>query len=207
MQVKLLRVLQEKQYEPLGSRKSEKSDARIICATNRDLEALVKEGKFRQDLYYRINIISLTIPPLRERKEDIPLLAAQFLGRYNILNNKGIKSFSPAVYAQFYAYHWPGNIRELENAVERAVVLSQGDEIGIGDLPPEIVQAAPIEGEASSSQLNVIQEATRTTERDFIIRSLLRNSKNIAVAAKELGIHRSTLYRKIERLEIDLELL
>ena len=110
MQVKLLRVLQEKQYEPLGSRKSEKSDARIICATNRDLEALVKEGKFRQDLYYRINIISLTIPPLRERKEDIPLLAAQFLGRYNILNNKGIKSFSPAVYAQFYAYHWPGTL-------------------------------------------------------------------------------------------------
>ena len=95
----------------------------------------------------------------------------------------------------------------MENAVDRAVVLSQGDEIGIGDLPPEIVQAAPIEGEASASQLNVIQEATRTTERDFIIRSLLRNSKNIAEAAKELGIHRSTLYRKIERLEIDLELL
>ncbi|NLA92636.1 MAG: sigma 54-interacting transcriptional regulator [Spirochaetales bacterium] len=207
MQVKLLRVLQEKQYEPLGSRKSEKSDARIICATNRDLEALVKEGKFRQDLYYRINIISLTIPPLRERKEDIPLLATQFLSRYNILNNKGVKSFSAAVYAQFYAYDWPGNIRELENAVERAVVLTLEDEIGIKDLPPEIAQAAPLAGEKTSPQLNVIKEATRTTEREFIIRSLLRNNKRVAAAAQELGIHRSSLYRKIEQLEIDLELL
>jgi PAS domain S-box-containing protein len=205
MQVKLLRVLQEKQYEPLGSRKSEKSDARIICATNRDIEALVKEGKFRQDLYYRINIIALTIPPLRERKEDIPLLANQFLGRYNILNNKGIKGFSPAVYAQFYAYEWPGNVRELENAIERSVVLSQSDEITINDLPQEIAQVAPsIE---TPTQINLIEEAKRATERDYIVRSLLRHNKKVAKAADELGIHRSSLYRKMEQLKIDLELL
>ncbi len=205
MQVKLLRVLQEKQYEPLGSRKSEKSDARIICATNRDLEALVKKGTFRQDLYYRINIIALTIPPLRERKEDIPLLANQFLGRYNILNNKGVKGFSPAVYAQFYAYEWPGNVRELENAIERSVVLSQSDEITINDLHQEIAQVAPsIE---TPTQINLIEEAKRATERDFIVRSLLRNNKKVAVAANELGIHRTSLYRKMEQLKIDLELL
>lgn len=205
MQIKLLRVLQEKQYEPLGSRKSEKSDARIICATNRDLEALVKKGTFRQDLYYRINIIALTIPPLRERKEDIPLLANQFLGRYNILNNKGVKGFSPAVYAQFYAYEWPGNVRELENAIERSVVLSQGDEITINDLPQEIAQVAPsIE---TPTQINLIEEAKRATERDFIVRSLLRNNKRVAAAANELGIHRSSLYRKMEQLKINLELL
>lgn len=205
MQIKLLRVLQEKQYEPLGSRKSEKSDARIICATNRDLEALVKKGTFRQDLYYRINIIALTIPPLRERKEDIPLLANQFLGRYNILNNKGVKGFSPAVYAQFYAYEWPGNVRELENAIERSVVLSQSDEITINDLPQEIAQVAPsIE---TPTQINLIEEAKRATERDFIVRSLLRNNKRVAAAANELGIHRSSLYRKMEQLKINLELL
>lgn len=205
MQIKLLRVLQEKQYEPLGSRKSEKSDARIICATNRDLEALVKKGTFRQDLYYRINIIALTIPPLRERKEDIPLLANQFLGRYNILNNKGVKGFSPAVYAQFYAYEWPGNVGELENAIERSVVLSQSDEITINDLPQEIAQVAPsIE---TPTQINLIEEAKRATERDFIVRSLLRNNKRVAAAANELGIHRSSLYRKMEQLKINLELL
>ncbi len=204
MQIKLLRVLQEKQYEPLGSRKSEKSDARIICATNRDLEALVKKGTFRQDLYYRINIIALTIPPLRERKEDIPLLANQFLGRYNILNNKGVKGFSPAVYAQFYAYEWPGNVRELENAIERSVVLSQSDEITINDLPQEIAQVAPsIE---TPTQINLIEEAKRATERDFIVRSLLRNNKRVAAAANELGIHRSSLYRKMEQLKINLEI-
>jgi transcriptional regulator with PAS, ATPase and Fis domain len=166
---------------------------------------LVKKGTFRQDLYYRINIIALTIPPLRERKEDIPLLANQFLGRYNILNNKGVKGFSPAVYAQFYAYEWPGNVRELENAIERSVVLSQSDEITINDLPQEIAQVAPsIE---TPTQINLIEEAKRATERDFIVRSLLRNNKRVAAAANELGIHRSSLYRKMEQLKINLELL
>ncbi|MFA5468260.1 MAG: sigma 54-interacting transcriptional regulator [Sphaerochaetaceae bacterium] len=209
MQVKLLRVLQEKQYEPLGSQKSEKSDARIICATNRDLQALVKQGKFRKDLYYRINIIALTIPPLRERIEDIPLLATQFLSRFNILNNKNIKGFSPAVYAQFYAYPWPGNIRELENSIERAVVLCQSDEITIGDIPQEIAHAAPPKQlqHTSLAPISAMKEAKALTEKDYIIRALLRNDKKIAEAAKELGVHRSTLYRKMERLQISLELL
>lgn len=210
MQVKLLRVLQEKQFEPLGSQETEKTDARIMCATNRDLEALVEQGKFRKDLYYRIHIIAMTIPPLRDRKEDIPLLADQFLKRFTMLNNKNIMSFSAAVYAQFYAYHWPGNIRELENAVERAVVLCQTEQVTVADIPFEIAHATPLEQAeqiAINAPVNVMHEATQATEREYIIQALQRNGRKVAQAASELGMHRSTLYRKLEALDINLELL
>ncbi|MDD3366369.1 MAG: sigma 54-interacting transcriptional regulator [Sphaerochaetaceae bacterium] len=209
MQVKLLRVLQEKQFEPLGSQETEKTDARIMCATNRDLEALVEQGKFRKDLYYRIHIIAMTIPPLRERKEDIPLLADQFLKRYNMLNNKNIAGFSSAVYAQFYAYMWPGNIRELENVVERAVVLCQTEQITVADIPFEVAHAAPLEEteKVPTTTVSIMREAKESTEREYIIQALQRNGRRVAEAAKELGMHRSTLYRKMEALDIDVDML
>lgn len=201
MQVKLLRVLQERQYEPLGSGTTEKTDARIICATHRDLEELVRQGKFRQDLYYRIHIIAMTIPPLRERREDIPLLAEQFLQRFTVLNNKTIERFTAEVFAHFYAYPWPGNIRELENAVERAVVLCEGDQIQVQDLPPEISRSNSF-GDAVAEPSSRVGEARMQIERSCIVKALQNHSFHVAPAAEELGMHRSTLYRKMRLLGI-----
>ncbi|WP_422477450.1 sigma-54 interaction domain-containing protein [Pleomorphochaeta sp. DL1XJH-081] len=216
MQVKLLRVLQERQFEPLGGSVVEKTDARIICATNRDLKELVRQGKFRQDLYYRIHIIAMTIPPLRNRNEDIPLLADQFLQRFSVLNNKTIERFSPEVYACFYAYHWPGNIRELENAIERAVVLCQGNEIMLEDLPWEITQVLTSESaeeadphDGAIRNLNgdsgsKVRKTLEDTQRRLILDALQRNGGTIAAAARDLGMHRATLYRKIRSLDINV---
>ncbi len=217
MQVKLLRVLQERQYEPLGSQVSEKTDARIICATNRDLEDLVRKGEFRQDLYYRIHIIEMVIPPLRDRREDIPLLADQFLQRFAVLNNKQIERFSPEVFSSFYAYHWPGNIRELENAVERAVVLCQTSEITLQDLPHEITAVSESTRGKDATALpngrfsvhpesegdNRVASARDQLERELIIDALDRCAWRVSQAADELGMHRATLYRKMKRLGID----
>lgn len=211
MQVKLLRVLQEKQFEALGGREVEKTDARIVCATNRDLEKLVRQGKFRQDLYYRIHIIAMTIPPLRERREDIPLLADQFLHRFSMLNNKTIEGFSPKVYARFYTYGWPGNIRELENAVERAVVLCQNEMITLDDLPWEIAhgevslnQVPDIRLAEGDSHSHDVRQAREDAERQVIVDALERNHGKVSSAAYALGMHRATLYRKMKALAIEL---
>ncbi len=207
MQVKLLRVLQEQEYEPLGALKSEKTNARIICATNRNLEKLVAEGTFRQDLYYRIHIIAITIPPLRERREDIPLLADEFLQRFSMLNNKNISGFSPEVFSAFYAYQWPGNVRELENVVERAVVLCSTGGIELADLPREVVHGSSAKhtvhipvGEEEIGLLDDMRGVKRIAERRYIEEALRRNDFRVSRAAKELGIHRATLYRKIKEL-------
>lgn len=214
MQVKLLRVLQERQFEPLGGREVEKTDARIICATNRDLKELVRQGKFRQDLYYRIHIIAMTIPPLRDRREDIPLLADQFLHRFSVLNNKTIERFSPEVYARFYAYRWPGNIRELENAIERAVVLCQSNEITLEDLPWEISSAVStgkdfVAGDVPQSAMDgngspKVRQTLEDTQRKLIMDALERNGGTVSAAARDLGMHRATLYRKIRSLDIEM---
>ena len=132
LQVGLLRVLQDRLYEPLGSTKPEKADVRIVAATNRDLEELVKEGKFRQDLYYRINVVRLVLPPLRKRKEDIPLLADHFIRKFNRLKNKEIQGLSPDVMPILMSHDFPGNIRELENVIEYAVVVCKNSILGIG---------------------------------------------------------------------------
>ncbi|MFA7671666.1 MAG: sigma 54-interacting transcriptional regulator [Sphaerochaetaceae bacterium] len=206
MQVKLLRVLQEREYEMLGSNKSIKTNARIITATNKEIEKLVAEGKFRQDLYYRINIIAITIPSLRERREDIPLLADQFLQRFSLLNNKAITGFTSEVYGCFYAYDWPGNIRELENVVERAVVLTSANRITTDDLPPEIACFDTKTTATAYSESTIdIEVAKKQIEERLIKEVLEKNSYKIAKAAKELGIHRSTLYRKMEGLEIPIK--
>src|SRR5262249_44518339 len=138
VQAKLLRVMQEKEFLPLGSTSTVSVDVRIIAATNLDLRRLVESGQFREDLYYRLNVIAINLPPLRDRPEDIPLLAASFLEKYNAENSKTIEGFTPRAMERMLAYQWPGNVRELENLVERAVVLASSRTIDEALLPPEI---------------------------------------------------------------------
>ncbi|AEJ18861.1 sigma-54 interaction domain-containing protein [Gracilinema caldarium] len=229
MQVKLLRVLQEGVYERLGSTTSERSRARIICATNRNLKQMVEEGRFRRDLFYRINVITLSLPPLRERKEDIPGLADYFLRKYRIKMGKKIQGFTEDVYEAFYAYPWPGNIRELENVVERAVVLCSGERITLSCLPEELVhwnvQAAraltllpkPAGAPGFSPILPHHHEAPEVpheerfhqtaaqAETDLIRKTLAQNGNNRTLTARQLGIHRATLYRKMKQYGIELD--
>jgi transcriptional regulator with PAS, ATPase and Fis domain len=201
-QVKLLRVLEQKEYEPLGSNKTEKADVRIIAATNRDLMEMMHRREFREDLFFRINVIRLTIPPLRERREDIPLLLDHFLERLNLKQSKQIKKVSASALKTLFDYDFPGNVRELENILEHAAILTKGIEIQSRHLPSYLKRryesslAAPSipEGEDMSVLDNV--------ERDLIVRALERNRGRTAAAAKELGVHRSTLWRKIKRYGI-----
>lgn len=201
MQVKLLRVLQERTFESLGSVSTKTMSARVICATNAHLEQLVKDGSFRQDLYYRINVITLAIPPLRERKEDIIFLSHQFLDRFSVVNNKRVDRFSQEVYQTFFSYGWPGNVRELENAVERAVVLCATNEIQVSDLPLAMID----------EDVDTLKEETPLTslkdvaEKEMIESTLLRNNYNVSASARELDIHRATLYRKITKYNIPIE--
>jgi PAS domain S-box-containing protein len=199
LQVRLLRVLQEHTFEPLGATRSEKSNARIIVATNRDLAAMVKNGEFRQDLYYRINVISLELPPLRRRKEDIPLLVEHFVGRFNRLQNKNVTGFTPGAFSLLMAHNWPGNVRELENVVERAFVLCTAKWIGPEHLPMELTGYRPQPAEPVD-----IESAKRFAEEQSILAALKRNNFNRAAAARELGIHKTTLYRKIKDFALPL---
>lgn len=199
LQVRLLRVLQEQTYEPLGATRSEKSSARIIVATNRDLAAMVKAGEFRQDLYYRINVISLEIPPLRKRKEDIPLLTEHFIERFNRMQHKQVSGFSPAAFSLLMAHDWPGNVRELENVVERAFVLCRTKWIAQEHLPVELTGAGPVHVDSGS-----MEAVVRSAEEQGILAALKRNNFNRAAAARELGIHKTTLYRKMKELDLPL---
>ncbi len=198
VQVKLLRLLQDKTYEPLGATKSQKADVRIICATNRDLLKMVHEGKFREDLYYRINVIRIELPPLRKRKEDIPMLVEQFISRFNMLHKKKIVGITPEALSLLMAYDWPGNIRELENTIERAFVLCNEDYIGIEHLPEEITASVVKEGKKDS-----IKRVRDIFEARIIEEALRRNNFNKTATARELGIHRATLFRKMKKLGIN----
>ena len=214
LQVKLLRVLQEREYEALGSTVTEKTNARIICATNKNLKELVERGTFRQDLYYRINVIDLALPALKERKEDIPHLAEHFLRTYARQARKAIGGFTPEVFASFYAYLWPGNIRELENVIERAVVLCGKKEIDVSLLPSDLVVPAERSGsetfQAPSRDSGVdakgdMREQKRQAERSAILASLERCGFQCSKAAFELGIDKATLYRKMKTYDILLD--
>ena len=221
LQVKLLRVLQEKEYEALGSTTTEKAKARIICATNKNLRDLVEQGRFRSDLFYRINVIDLSLPPLRHRTEDLPQLAEHFLRIYNQKMRKHIAGFSSDVYAAFYAYAWPGNIRELENVVERAVVLCVDKRIETSLLPPELraapprtatVPAAAAQNAGAAGAKDAGAEAAGTdirslkkeAERRAIIDALRERGYKCSAAAHDLGIDKATLYRKIKSYGIPL---
>ncbi|MDF7822914.1 sigma 54-interacting transcriptional regulator [Pontiellaceae bacterium B12227] len=201
VQVRLLRVLQERTYEPLGSNETRRSEARIIAATHRDLAALVESGEFREDLFYRINVIRIDLPPLRDRKEDLPLLVNHFIERFNRIHNKAIEGLSIGANSLLMAHNWPGNVRELENMIERAFVLCNGTKIEIRHLPQELQGSAPV---TAASSVPDIGTARRSAEAQAIFQTLEKNNFNRLATAKELGIHKTTLYRKIKALGLTL---
>jgi DNA-binding NtrC family response regulator len=195
-QAKILRVLQEKEFEPLGGTRTVKVDVRVIAATNKDLDREVKEGRFREDLFYRLNVVPVSIPPLRERKEDIPALAVHFLYLYREKNQKELKETSPKALDLLVRYDWPGNIRELENCIERAVIVARGEVIAPVDLPPQ-VQALSAGREEPGVHFPVgisLQEA----ERALIFKTLEDTGGNRSRAAEILGINRRTLQIKLK---------
>ena len=191
MQIRLLRVLQEREFEPLGSAQAEKMQARIIAASHRDLLELVQEGKFREDLYYRLVVMRLDIPPLRERREDIPALAMELLSRTNLKMERNITGFTPEAMNILQRQDWRGNIRQLENVIERAAVLCPGDWIGLEHLPPEwhAVPRPAIDTLAA--------HVRRQAEAEAILKALRQNAFNRQHTAAQLGMHPTTLYRKI----------
>jgi two-component system response regulator HydG len=195
-QVKLLRVLQEGEFERLGGTSLVKVDVRVVAATNKDLQREVAEGRFREDLFYRLNVVTLKLPSLNSRREDIPLLAEHFLRQYCTKNGKERTGFTPEARALLEDYAWPGNVRELENAVERAVVLSRGEAIGVDDLP-ETVRGGP----RGSAQHLVIPVGTplEEIERRVIHETLRHTQGDKTLAAQLLGIAARTIYRKLER--------
>jgi len=194
LQVKLLRVLQEKVYEPLGAVKPVKADVRILAATNKDLKEEVAAGRFRQDLYWRINVVTLSLPPLRERKEDIPLLVDHFITRFNRLRGKEITGLSDEALSVFMAYDWPGNVRELANAIEHAFILCPGGVIELRHLPETLRE------KGRSGELPLRRGTLREIEAQAIREALARHNGNRLAAAKELGISKTTLWRRMKEL-------
>jgi two-component system response regulator HydG len=199
-QTKILRVLQEKEFEPLGGTRTVKVDVRVIAATNKDLESEVKEGRFREDLFYRLNVVPVSIPPLKIRKDDIPALAVHFLYLYCEKNQKELKELSPKALDLLIRYDWPGNIRELENCIERAVIMARGEVIAPMDLPPQIQALSSEKGEPGVHfPLGIsLQEA----EKALILKTLEDTGGNRSRAAEILGINRRTLQIKIKEYGI-----
>jgi Nif-specific regulatory protein len=204
VQVKLLRVIQEKEYEMVGSNETKKANVRIICATNRDLEEAVREHSFRQDLYYRINVFPIFIPPLRERKDDILLLVNHFLEKYSKIMGRNIRRVSTPAINMLTAYHWPGNVRELENCIEHAMLLANNGVIHGHDLPPTL-QMPDMIGE--NTPQTSMKATVMVVERDMIVDALKRSNGNICAAARELGITGRMVRYKIEKLGIDYQKL
>lgn len=222
MQVKLLRVLQELQFEQLGGTVTHEVDTRVILATNEDLGKAVANGSFRQDLYYRVNVINIELPSLRERVGDIPLLVEHFLRDAAETCGRSIEGFDHSAMATLQSYRWPGNVRQLQNVVERAVLLSRSATLGIEDLPPEVLGriADPMAGTIDCDESAAIptqphvmlpthfdgktlREALESPEREIILHSLRKNNWNRAATAEALDINRTTLYKKMKKLGLD----
>ena len=202
LQVRLLRVLQDKVYEPLGAITSEKANVRIVSATNKNLERMVKKGLFRDDLYYRINVVKLVLPPLRNRKEDIPLLIEKFVNKYSKLSGKEIHGLSPEAMSTLMAYNFPGNIRELENIIEYATVVCQNSLIRIKNLPENLLRAPDSKNNTVTKEASEKVFSIETMEKDIILETLRKNNWNRKATAAQMGIHPSTLWRKIKRLNL-----
>lgn len=226
LQVKLLRVLQEQEFERVGDSKTIRVDCRIVAATNRDLTDEIEEGRFREDLYYRLNVIPIYLPPLRERVDDIPLLVQHFAERYAAANSRPVPRVPDDVLSALKSYAWPGNVRELQNNVERAIVLCQGDALSVDLFPPHVRGLAPIRlGRAKSGTLetlcselvtlgitesgedatNVHDRVVSLVERELIMQ-VLRSCQGVQTkAASRLGINRNTLHKKIEDYHLEGE--
>ncbi len=198
VQVKLLRALQEREIERVGGTRSIKVDVRIVAATNVDLKRLVATGAFREDLYYRLNVVPIAVPPLRDRLEDLPLLVDHFIRRYTHEFNKRIQGLSPEALAVLSAYQWPGNVRELQNIIERSIVLVDSPVIGVGDLPLDLT-VAPHRGRGRREEMLPLNEASDAFERQIVMRALASVDGNQSEAARILGIHRNSLKLKLAR--------
>nr|WP_276912761.1 sigma 54-interacting transcriptional regulator [Aneurinibacillus aneurinilyticus] len=201
MQVKLLRVLQEKEIEPIGADKPESVDVRIIAATNKDLLSLVEQGKFRHDLYYRLNVVMLDIPPLRERKSDTPLLIEHFLEKLTKETGISVEGIEQEAMDALLSYSWPGNIRELRNVLERALYVKHDSFIAIQDFPAEFLEATPV-SEQSGEGAGTLKQAVEQAEALAIRRAIMEAKGDKRIAAKRLGISKSSLYAKLVRYQI-----
>jgi DNA-binding NtrC family response regulator len=199
LQTKLLRFLQEREFERVGGTEPIRVDVRVIAATNRDLSCSVKEGRFREDLFYRLNVIPIVLPPLRDRKEDIPILVKYFLRRFAADTKKNVTGIATDADARLAAYPWPGNVRELANVIERAVVLGQSLDVALSDLPAQIVSNG---ADRSSDDLSY-RHALEAAKREIVIRALAHTNGNRAAAARALGLHKTHLLDLIKSLGIE----
>jgi len=197
-QVKLLRVLEQKEYEPLGGTRREKADVRILTATHHDLSSLAAKGLFREDLFYRLNVMKLEIPPLRDRKEDIPLLADHFIKKLSERTGKPIRTVAKRAMKRLLSYDYPGNVRELENIFEHAFILCKGPEIKTSHLPENILSS----GDAPSHKISARPQRLSEIEKELILDALKRRGWDRERTARDLGMHRSTLWRKISKYGI-----
>ena len=203
LQAKILRALQEREIERVGGTRIIKIDVRVLAATNRDLKKAVEEGTFREDLYYRLNVVPITLPPLRQRRDDVPLLVEHFIAKYNREFNRRVKGFSAGATAALYQYEWPGNVRELENVIERAVALAQSEIISLRELPLDIfILGRDIIEDIQKVGLG-LREARNQFERHYILTILEKVYWNQTEAARILGLHRNTLLWKLQRLNIE----
>ena len=198
LQAKLLRVLQEREFDRVGGTSPVKVDVRLIAATNRDLEEVVAAGKFRQDLYYRLNVVSVRMPALRERREDIPLLANYFIAKYNLEAHRHVTGLSREARSTLLNYDWPGNVRELENAIQRAIVLGSADLILPEDLPESLLETEPAPGAPDASY----HEAIRQSKKHLIVKAVELAAGNYTDAARQLGVHPNYLHRLIRNLNL-----
>ena len=205
LQVKLLRVLQNLEFEPVGGGTTRKVDTRLVLATHEDLSALVAAGRFRADLFWRINVVTIEMPALRNRRSDIPLLAGHFLARAAARAGRPVDGFTPAALAALVAHAWPGNVRELEHAVERGVYLGTSSAVDVGDLPPAVVAAGAIRLEPRGE--GALRQSLAVPERQLILEALKHHAWRRDAAARALGINRTTLYKKAKRLGLDLSSL
>jgi transcriptional regulator with PAS, ATPase and Fis domain len=201
MQVKLLRVLQDLEFEQVGGTKTFHVDTRVILATNDDLGRMVAEGRFRQDLFYRINVINIELPSLRDRIADIPLLAEHFLKQACADSGKHVRGFTEEAMNTIQRYRWPGNVRELQNVIERAVLLGKSGTIGVEDLPSSVLSAGTVAVEPIAGRS--LKQALESPERQIIRETLESNNWNRNTTAESLGINRTTLYKKMKRLGLE----
>ncbi len=199
MQVKLLRVLEERAFERVGGSKTLQVDVRLVAATNKDLKKLVSEGKFRDDLFYRLSVVTVDLPPLRERRDDIPLLVKSFLDEFSVENSKQVRELTPEAMNLLLAYDWPGNVRELRNAIEQMVVLARAERLTVRDVP------AAIRGGADLTKINVVRAGmtVEDAERQLIVQALKETDGNRTRAAQRIGISRRTLHRKLKEYGIE----
>ncbi|MFL6542773.1 MAG: sigma 54-interacting transcriptional regulator, partial [Chthoniobacterales bacterium] len=208
-QVKLLRVIsEERSFERVGGNQTLKADVRLIAATNKDLAKLVAEGKFRDDLYFRLNVVHITMPPLRERKEDIPLLVNSFVRHFSKQNDKPLLEVTPDAMNMLLTYNWPGNVRELRAAIEHGVVMATGQKITARDLPVNVRQAVSAQLPAGITPTKAFARQgsaldLHSTERRLIMQALASTNGNITRAAQKLGISRRTLHRKINEMDAE----